>query len=692
MTDGGICRKKGNIGIRLTAVLLMVLMLVAYMPMLGGEAYAEGVTYTNTTDGNPVGGFPNNYGPILSTDKSEYTLDENIYLKVENSASATSGGWIGIYESVDSNSSTTTKAWAYTGSETVADVEDYIIYGPDMNSGVTVNSALTAGNYYIILMANDGRWAVLPITITSGGTTPDPVESSISTDKTEYEADDDIIVTAESGNAGAWVGLYKKDDNIGTDTSFYWYNVSAHNGTPFNILEGSHNERDGFGAGEYSVVLFANDKYDVDKSVDITIKPGVASSLATNKRSYKVGEPILVTATSSNRGAWVGFYDYLNAQGEDVNLASDLKAYYYVKGFSGQEVDILNAENVIDKDKVQNLPAGRYKVILFANGGYDIDADSSGLLIKSFYIDHYYGAPEWSWSQDYTTATATFHCVDDESLPAITLDAAVTSQVTKEATCKEAGEITYVATVNNVTEENGEFLTESGETTFTDTKTVVTDIIPHDWSDWTVITEATTEAAGLEKHTCALCGEEETREIPKIEILDIKDAEVSKMVSKTWTGKEVKQNLVITLNDKTLTEGTDYTVTYKNNKNIGKATLTIKGIGKYTGTVTKAFEVIPKGTSISKLTPAKKAFTVKWTKRSTKMPKSRITGYQIKYSTSKDFSNAKKVSVKGYSKTSKKIYKLKAKTTYYEKIRTYIKIGGTTYWSDWSKTSTVKTK
>ena len=42
---------------------------------------------------------------------------------------------------------------------------------------------------------------------------------------------------------------------------------------------------------------------------------------------------------------------------------------------------------------------------------------------------------------------------------------------------------------------------------------------------------------------------------------------------------------------KTLTEGEHYTVTYSNNKNKGKAKVTIKGMGIFKGTVTKTFKI-----------------------------------------------------------------------------------------------------
>ena len=45
--------------------------------------------------------------------------------------------------------------------------------------------------------------------------------------------------------------------------------------------------------------------------------------------------------------------------------------------------------------------------------------------------------------------------------------------------------------------------------------------------------------------------------------------------------------------DTYLTEGTDYEISYDNNINVGEATVTITGIGSYTGTITKPLTVVP---------------------------------------------------------------------------------------------------
>ncbi len=173
----------------------------------------------------------------------------------------------------------------------------------------------------------------------------------------------------------------------------------------------------------------------------------------------------------------------------------------------------------------------------------------------------------------------------------------------------------------------------------------------------------------------------------------IGSATVSRIPDQTYTGKEVMPEPTITLNDKDLEPGTHFVFSYHNNKNVGTASVTIYGKGKYTGEITRAFKINPTGTSISKVTGTKKSFTVKWKKQTAKMTARRITGYQIQYSTNKKFkSGIKTVTVKNYKKSSKKITKLKAKKKYYVRIRTYAKIGGKTYNSSWSKPKNVKTK
>ena len=75
------------------------------------------------------------------------------------------------------------------------------------------------------------------------------------------------------------------------------------------------------------------------------------------------------------------------------------------------------------------------------------------------------------------------------------------------------------------------------------------------------------------------------------EPIKIADATVTGIKNKTYTGSTQTQNPTVKLGDKTLTAGTDYTLSYSNNTNAGTATVTITGIGNYTGTISKSFTI-----------------------------------------------------------------------------------------------------
>ena len=67
-------------------------------------------------------------------------------------------------------------------------------------------------------------------------------------------------------------------------------------------------------------------------------------------------------------------------------------------------------------------------------------------------------------------------------------------------------------------------------------------------------------------------------------ILDIPD--------QIYTGQSIEADVVIESDGIVLNEGEDYTIEYINNQEVGTATIRIEGIGNYTGTMTKTFNII----------------------------------------------------------------------------------------------------
>ena len=169
-----------------------------------------------------------------------------------------------------------------------------------------------------------------------------------------------------------------------------------------------------------------------------------------------------------------------------------------------------------------------------------------------------------------------------------------------------------------------------------------------------------------------------------------KRTQISSIADKAYTGKTIKPSPAVKIYGDKLVKGVHYTVTYKNNRNVGKATVIVKGKKVYKGTLKKTFKILPKGTTLSSLKKGSKSMTVKWNKQAAKMSKSHITGYQIRYATKSSMASAKKVLIKGYTKTSKKITGLKSGKKYYVQVRTYKTVKGVKYYSKWSAKKSVK--
>lgn len=60
----------------------------------------------------------------------------------------------------------------------------------------------------------------------------------------------------------------------------------------------------------------------------------------------------------------------------------------------------------------------------------------------------------------------------------------------------------------------------------------------------------------------------------------------------TYTGKKITPSVMVSVDGITLKKDTDYSLSYKNNKNVGTATISIKGKGKYTGTKNLTFTIV----------------------------------------------------------------------------------------------------
>ena len=116
-----------------------------------------------------------------------------------------------------------------------------------------------------------------------------------------------------------------------------------------------------------------------------------------------------------------------------------------------------------------------------------------------------YTSITWTWTDDYSSATATVTCANDSS-HTLTADATVTSETT-DATCEEAGSITYTATI-----------TDDESNSYTDTQTVTIEALGHSLTKTDQVDATCTEDGTEAYWTCSTCNklfsdEEGTTEI-----------------------------------------------------------------------------------------------------------------------------------------------------------------------------------
>lgn len=166
----------------------------------------------------------------------------------------------------------------------------------------------------------------------------------------------------------------------------------------------------------------------------------------------------------------------------------------------------------------------------------------------------------------------------------------------------------------------------------------------------------------------------------------IDKASVTGITEKTWTGNPLTQTLTIKVSGKLLKSGTDYMVSYKNNINVGKATVTITGKGAYTGMVTKTFKIKPKAVEFTAMRAGAGQLALKWNEGAGGV------SYELQYCLKKDFSKKETVTIDKTGTVEYVIKNLTPGKTYYVRVRAFKEVDGKRYRSAWSKPLSQKLK
>ena len=209
---------------------------------------------------------------------------------------------------------------------------------------------------------------------------------------------------------------------------------------------------------------------------------------------------------------------------------------------------------------------------------------------------------------------------------------------------------------------------------------------------WVIDWEATATKTGRKHQECTICGYQTAPvTIPKksAPTITVKDSTITVSNKSQTTKLDVKADkdakLTYKSDNKSVKVDKNGKVTIAKNF-VGKATITVtatSGGAKTTQKVT--ITVNPKGTTFRAVYNGKgRKLKAYWNRNS------QVDGYQLQYGTSKNFTGCKTVTLKSNQCTGSVRTGLKKNATYYVRIRTYKRVSGKTYYSDWSKAKSFK--
>lgn len=193
----------------------------------------------------------------------------------------------------------------------------------------------------------------------------------------------------------------------------------------------------------------------------------------------------------------------------DVNLTSNPGIQGITLGFIYDKENIEALDSVVDGKLFESLNGTALTAINFDSG--DNTTATGKLCTVSFKVK------ETAPSKNYEITLKIVSCVKHEGsgadTQAVDVDFSASNgsinvkhehewndgEVTKEATCTEAGVKTFTCA-------------KCGET-----KPEEIPALGHKFGEWTVVKEATETEKGLQERVCSVCGKKETEEIPVIE-------------------------------------------------------------------------------------------------------------------------------------------------------------------------------
>lgn len=196
------------------------------------------------------------------------------------------------------------------------------------------------------------------------------------------------------------------------------------------------------------------------------------------------------------------------------------------------------------------------------------------------------------------------------------------------------------------------------------------------------LTPATNRSDGCIKRQCRYCKANAPDEyISRIRVIELSSS------SYVFDSKKHKPSVKVLNAENKKIDKKYYTVKYdKNCASIGVHKVKITFNNYYQGSFTLTYKIIPPSTNITKLKPSENKITLYYKKQN-----KNISGYQISYSTDKEFNKSQKMLIKNKNKSTAVINNLKKNKKYYFRVRTYKLVDNKRIYSKWSSIKSVKT-
>ncbi|MCM1272553.1 MAG: leucine-rich repeat protein [Clostridium sp.] len=353
----------------------------------------------------------------------------------------------------------------------------------------------------------------------------------------------------------------------------------------------SYVEKVTFPYSEYGVYQTLNDTESL-KKIGTTL-PKTLTVTAENGCVYEVpvlGEWTLDEANScwTNKGDASALPDNITDKKGVLNKVS---FGYQILTESGYKYSTLNIFPASPKEGDQGtmsvyryMMTSKHSKIYRLNEtetGYDtvevFDSATAANLSESgvthiYSIDSFHASDSGEYISIYFNDGWTSTAYVSTSIPKLEINHTYTAVVTKEPSCAEEGVKTYTCKAC------GDTYTEP-----------LDKLTTHDYES-EIIKQPALNEQGEVRYTCNICGDTYTEYTDAVK--DIADCDITlPQETYTYTGEECCPNVTVKNETETLTEGTDYAVSYRDNQNAGIAAVVISGKGKYAGKITKYFTI-----------------------------------------------------------------------------------------------------